>query len=858
MGNFPLLPLRDSFLYGNDLPELNTQTDALKAMATQILENLQLDNGPLLPQDSIDGIRSTVWRAHEAHIKAIVEQEALQVAHRLSTMGLSDLIDKLERDAPIEEITDVLRDDILEQTRSKFNNTLLVAKTDAYNKAIREAEQAGRAEAAAFTKSYEKIQMDRVTEQARLKADSEFTRLLADERSKIAPRVDAEVATEHAKFIAERQKILVAQLDSLAPEAEKEFIIAAANRLGLNLTGLEQPAKKVKLDNRKPRPAPTTPRGRSSSITSNNASRKRAYSPSETTIKNPIPAREESTTPKAVTTVTFNLKQESPDDSFITPSTPSTIRNAVDIADALSITPSLRGLDSSIHNKDNQMVTDVENIDYRTIFPPGIPAPPSNPSLPPPMSRTPDFGGDQILYDGVNVSITPTPPPHNELNFSFDAITRAITSAIQPVWAKIRKLEAKMDGGQPRAPPRAGPGYRAEFINHPPAPKVSGAPIAPVLTNQGTRSQSGIQAANPFPSVNEPQAVDDGIVTAGIDEEDFPVLGDEMPKANNRRKRSKAAVQRQWHTVPGAIGPTNDDGIIPVTSHQSKIKPLFANIITQDAVAKQQQGRKPAGQQGQRTSPQEGNLTEVTVICFGGMEDEEQERKFRARNPVHIVQSVQRDLARRAKNPPAVLSGRWSQSAGLTGNFVYTLGGIIPPRDVVALKSILCAPFASGRTELVPTKGWTWIQLRQVPTEDEDHCIWGPDDLLTALRQNPCFQETLICVQPHWQGNPLTSDKAFSTVLTAIIDDDNSACQAALTHGVRMFGAQVKFLRCGDNPTLQQAQSNATDAEAATMAGTTITNAMREHTRQLANVILQDKSVEAPAIEPGMLNRLLG
>jgi hypothetical protein len=34
MGNFPLLPLRDSFLYSNDLPELETQTDALRAMAT--------------------------------------------------------------------------------------------------------------------------------------------------------------------------------------------------------------------------------------------------------------------------------------------------------------------------------------------------------------------------------------------------------------------------------------------------------------------------------------------------------------------------------------------------------------------------------------------------------------------------------------------------------------------------------------------------------------------------------------------------------------------------------------------------------------------------------------------------------
>jgi hypothetical protein len=160
MGNFPLEPLRDSFLYGNGLPKLNTQTDALKAMATQIIENLQLDNGPLLPQDSVDGIRSTVWRAHEGHIQAIVEQEALKVEHRLSTMGLSDLIDKLERDAPVEEITEVLRDDIMEQTRSKYANALLVLKSDAYNKAVKEAEHAGRSEAAAFIKSYDTVQMD--------------------------------------------------------------------------------------------------------------------------------------------------------------------------------------------------------------------------------------------------------------------------------------------------------------------------------------------------------------------------------------------------------------------------------------------------------------------------------------------------------------------------------------------------------------------------------------------------------------------------------------------------------------------------------------------------------------------------
>ncbi|KAN0138734.1 hypothetical protein V8E53_003722 [Lactarius tabidus] len=513
------------------------------------------------------------------------------------------------------------------------------------------------------------------------------------------------------------------------------------------------------------------------------------------------------------------------------------IHDTVDIADA-PLTPSLRGLSSSIHNEANQMAIDPEAVNYKTIFPPGIPAPPSTQSLPPRMSQTPAFGDEQALNDGVNTSITPSPFPQGNTAFSIEALKQVIGEKIQPLWDTIRKLEAKIDSGPQRAPPCTGPGYRAEFINHSPAPKVSAAPATLLSRDSGLAMQNRIQAADPLPSANILPHEDVAATTPtplasavckppSLDDEEFPALQQEIAPSTSRKKRARGVVLRQWRNVPGALGPTDqnvsaplpgrnrDDGHIPTTSHQSRIKPLFANVITQTAVAQQQQvkrsadqahavqGRQPAGNQGPRPSLQDTNLTEVTVIRFGGLEDEEEERKFRARNPIQIVQSVQRDLARRSKNPPAVLSGRWSQSVGLTGNFVYTLGGVIPPCDIMALKPILCAPF-SGRTEVVPTKGWTWIQLCQVPTEDDEHCIWGLDDLLGAFRQNPCFQDTLICVQPHWQGNPLTSDKAFSTVLVAIIDDDNSACQAALTHGVCMFRAQVKFLRCGDNPTLQQ------------------------------------------------------
>jgi hypothetical protein len=356
-----------------------------------------------------------------------------------------------------------------------------------------------------------------------------------------------------------------------------------------------------------------------------------------------------------------------------------------------------------------------------------------------------------------------------------------------------------------------GPGYRSEHI-HKQATRVPSAPNGPVVTTQVPRERQVSQAAPPFPS--EPPVPERPTTPsfARVDDDEFPEI-ESTSRGTRRRRNTASAVLQQRCNIPGATGP--DDSHIAITNNNSRIKPLFANIITREAVAQQQniktsaaqarlaQGRKLSGNQGACKAPSDGNMMEVTVIRFGGLDNKEEECKFRACNPVKIIQSVQRNLSRQAKNPPAVLSGRWSTTANTTGNFVYTIAGIIPPCDLMTLKPYLCRPF-KGHTELVPTKGWTWIQLQQVPTEDLDGCIWGPNDLLNQFIANPCFQDALICIAPHWQGNPLNNDKERSTVLAAIIDKDNAICQNALTHGVRMFGAQVKFLQCGDNPMLLQ------------------------------------------------------
>jgi hypothetical protein len=427
-----------------------------------------------------------------------------------------------------------------------------------------------------------------------------------------------------------------------------------------------------------------------------------------------------------------------------------------------------------MHNPTNVMAVDPETIDYRNIFPPGIPAPPSNPLLPPQMSRTPDFGGDQEGNDSIAPSISPSVAPTTDTGVIIHSINKAIADAMGPIWATVCRLEVEVRGGPVRLPPCAGLGYRAEHHRTVPTQQAHSVAPVPELTNQGSTSQTVAQDVIPSLPNDVPTRTSMSELPH-VDDEEFPALGEEDPAGpKNRRHHTQSVRLRQRQSIPGATGPNN--GYIPVTSAQSKIRPLFANVATQAAVVQNQrvantvqqartiQGHKPSGNQGPWKRHDSAELTEVAVIWFGGLEDTEEECKFRARNPIEIVQAVQRELTKRAKNVPAVLSGRWSVSSNSTGNFVYTLDGIIPPREIMALKQHLCSPF-KGHMELVPTKGWTWVQLRQVPMEDLDHCVWGPEDLLNAFTANPCFKDALICVQPHWQGNLLNNDKLFSTVL---------------------------------------------------------------------------------------------
>jgi hypothetical protein len=156
--------------------------------------------------------------------------------------------------------------------------------------------------------------------------------------------------------------------------------------------------------------------------------------------------------------------------------------------------------------------------------------------------------------------------------------------------------------------------------------------------------------------------------------------------------------------------------------------------------------------------------------------------------------------------PPIILRGRWSDTVQKTGNYVFRLAGNLSAEVVHSFGPILCSIFP-GEASIVPTRGWTWIQLRGVDVEYLENNVgyaYDEQDLIKAFRTNPCFANAVVPVPPYWQGNPLNFTKATSTVIVAVLDEDNSICQQASQEGVCMFGRQIKFVRAGDHPSLIQ------------------------------------------------------
>jgi hypothetical protein len=779
-GRFNVNPCKDDFEHDSSITTPVSQAALLQALAAQISEELQ-PNGALMPQDSIDGLRATIWRAHEGQIRTWTEREVLSVYSRLSDICLSDIVDKLQAEATVEEITDTIREEIAEETRGKFLGLIAQEKTKAYNaaleearaEALKEALALGKAEAVQKGKSYEKMQLDRAEDEARLEAARIFKKRLDSARGKLTHQVETEIRKEYDQTVVERRSALEAGLAGMEWDARVDHIRSLAVQVGLlsdTTSAKVEPPKRAE-----PPRGLTAPKAVSETFKPPTdaesdvayarfikASASGSGSEAPHTEPSPCPAAGEDDPNPKVEARRLDWAEDSSEDLPPLP---------IDFD-----TPE-RSSGASAHCPANAMMVDSSDVVAIATF------------------RDPDSGALSLTPspEPSPSPSAPPPPPVTEPVSEVAQLFNLLMDTIRPMQAEIKRIGDKVDGKLTPAsaqPPKA----RATTPKRPtPTPKT--------------------------PSLSPPtQQVDDGPQESSApleSDSNFPPLAPSGSRKTRYKRNVANKLDSHNSLVPGApaLGQRNP------SSGFTRSPPIFASVVTQAAMnihakssgsaktARDIQKRNPSGKLKPGHSVAPSGFTEIVVTRNGGLDDEEAEEAFRRKLPVDIVQAAQRALNKASRNPPLILRGRWTENVSRTGNFVYRLAGDIPTATILACRDQFCAPFPEGDVWIVPTKGWTWVQLRGVDvayTEEDVDYVFDGAQLLASFAANPCFQGVDIMVPPHFQGNPANFKLRTATVVAAIADPDNSRCQRAAAEGVCMFGRQVKFVRAGDSPSLVQ------------------------------------------------------
>jgi hypothetical protein len=739
-GDFPMEPCKDDFVTDPSITRPATQAALLQALTAQITEELQ-PTSALMPQDSVDGLRATIWRAHEGQIRAWTEKEVLSVYSRLSDICLSDIMDMLEAEAPLERITDAMREEIAAETRGKFLGLIAQEKTKAYEaalsdaraEALRDALARGKQEAEQKGRSYKKMQLERAEEEARLEAARIFKKRMSSARDKLTHQVDTEIRRERDQILAERRSALEAGLAGMDWDARVDHIRSLAVQVGL----LDESHPVVGTPPKRAEPSRTT------------------TAPKATLVAAKLPSASESaaTIARFVESSALGKPAEPPlpepspcpaagEDDLTLRAEVSRMDWAEDASDDLPPLPinfdsKERSLSSSIHCADNAMVDNSNVVVAVSSF------------------RDPDSG---------TLALTPTPepsPPPANPPSEVAQLFNLIMDTIRPIQTELKHIGDKVDGRSKPLPTPRDPIVRTS--------------AASARNARATPTSTAPPPTTPIPSIQSPpQRVDDEVqersATTG-DELDFPPLAPSGNRKTRYRHKAAASLEARNALVPGAPAPAQRDP----TSGYVRAPPIFASILTKAAMgshamasgqaqtARNIQKHNPSGKlkPGHTVAPL--GFTEVVVTRNGGLDDVEAEEAFRRKAPIDIVQAAQHALGKVSRNPPLILRGHWTENVAKTGNFVYRLAGDIPIPTILACKEQLCEPFPEGDVWIVPTKGWTWVQLRGVDVsylEDDVDYVYEGAQLLEAFAANPASRARTSWSRLTSRATPPTSVSA--------------------------------------------------------------------------------------------------
>ncbi|KAI9433103.1 hypothetical protein BJY52DRAFT_1198851 [Lactarius psammicola] len=270
--------------------------------------------------------------------------------------------------------------------------------------------------------------------------------------------------------------------------------------------------------------------------------------------------------------------------------------------------------------------------------------------------------------------------------------------------------------------------------------------------------------------------------------------------------------------------PTQEGAPIPIPPPINRAtRPAQRAILPEGSTARSNAnaiGRTAGGaaQKGGKGSPPlSTDNTEITITCG-------------------IVQAARSQMECMSAQAPALLYGRWSVNKS-SHNFVYVFADVVPFSTVLQFSKALTEPLGGGNP--LPNKGWTFAQLRGVPTSDGAGVIHDPDTLLREVRRVPFFTDAIFVSKLNWQL-PVTSlaHATRGVVQLAFIDETGTRSHAAKQHGV---GIAADATRSGTPPTLPPASlgrtvSNATYAAAPTLVQTTASIVKRQLTLLLVNV----------------------
>ncbi|KAI9428642.1 hypothetical protein BJY52DRAFT_1200855 [Lactarius psammicola] len=205
---------------------------------------------------------------------------------------------------------------------------------------------------------------------------------------------------------------------------------------------------------------------------------------------------------------------------------------------------------------------------------------------------------------------------------------------------------------------------------------------------------------------------------------------------------------------------------------------------------------------GKSSLPVSTDNTEIMIACGAGLTDTAAKERLYKSNPGGIVQVARSQMERMSAQAPALLYGRWSVNK-TSHNFVYVFAGSVPFATILQFSKALTEPLGGGNP--LPNKGWTFAQLRGVPTSDGAGVIHNPDTLLREIHRVPFFTNAIFVSKPNWQL-PVTSlaHATRGVVQLAFIDETGARSHAAKQHGVGMFGSRSQFFITGDKPFFTQ------------------------------------------------------